>query len=323
MTSKRHTVLFMGTGDIGLPSLHALLGSTDFQVTGLLTQPDKPAGRGLEIKVSKIKEAAIRAGIPVHQPISLRSAEALDLLAMMEADRPDFVVVVAYGQILPQAFLDIARLACVNIHASLLPRHRGASPVHAAIVEGDKETGVCIVHMTPELDAGDIISEARIQIGRHETAGDLHDRLALLAPPTLLVALRGIVSGTAHRYPQATAAATYAGKMDRDFGRIDWAMDASQIDQLIRGVTPWPGAWTTLSLKEKEVRVKIHEALCLRSSQALATPGRIVRCGDRGLLVAAGRGALLLRELQMEGRKRLGAEDFLRGSGRLDGQFFK
>ncbi len=305
----------MGAGDIGLPSFQALATADDFRLTALITQPDKPAGRGLKERPPAVKTAALEIGLPVCQPTRLRGEEGERLLREILGDqRPDFVVVIAFGQILPRTWLDLPRVACVNVHTSLLPRHRGAAPIHSAILAGETTTGVSIMHMTEELDAGDVITTFPVQIARRETAGSLHDRLALLAPAVLLQALRDLRSGAASRTSQDHSKATFAGKLTRETGRIDWARSAEEIDRLIRGVSPWPGAWTTFTADEKPRRLKVHGALRLSEARvSAAVPGEILGISKRGIIVAASSGATVLREVQEEGRSRMTAWDFANG----------
>lgn len=311
------SVVFFGSGAIGLPSLDALFRAPGFAVRAVVTQPDRPAGRGLALAVPPVKAAALAAGAPVLQPERLRGPEGDEIFARLEKLRPDLFVVFAYGQILPGRFLDLPRLSCVNLHASLLPRHRGAAPIQSAILAGDRESGISLMHMTPELDAGDVIAARRIPLAKRETGGSLHDKLAALAAPLLIEGLEAIVSGTAARHPQDHAQATYAPKLGRDSGRIDWRADAAAIERLVRAMNPWPGAWSLLPSPKGPVRLKIHAALRVvsRARSLDAAPGAILGWDRRGIRVAAGRGIVVLREVQQEGRKRLSAAAFAAGWG--------
>ncbi|MFY8215387.1 MAG: methionyl-tRNA formyltransferase, partial [Chthoniobacterales bacterium] len=235
--------VFMGTGEIGLPSFEHLLMRGDCQVVGVVTQPDKPAGRNRELKPSVIKIAASHAGLPVFQPTSLRHPDAL---AVLDAWAPDLIVVMAFGQILPKPVLDSPRLACLNLHASILPKFRGASPINAAIAAGEAETGITVMHMAEGLDTGDIVLIEPEPIKRRDTAGSLHDRLAHTASRALDRAIGALVSGTASRIPQNTALATHVGKLSRTDAFIDWTAEASEVERMIRAMNPWPVAWTTI-----------------------------------------------------------------------------
>ncbi len=296
-------IVFCGTGEIGVPSFHALLA--EHEVVGVFTQPDKPAGRDLKLRTSPVKVAAEAAGVPVFQPARIRAPEALADLADLA---PDVMIVAAYGQILPAAVLNLPRLGCLNIHASLLPRHRGASPVNAALLAGDAETGVTIMYMDEGLDTGDMLLQGRISIGVAESAGALHDRLALMAPALLLEALRLIEAGCAPRIPQDAALATYAPKLKKSDGAVNWTHRASDIDRQIRGLTPWPGAFTSL-VGRSEI-LKIHKA---SPAEGHGTPGEVISSDSRGLTVATGDGAILLEEVQLPGKKRMSAAQFALG----------
>jgi methionyl-tRNA formyltransferase len=296
-------VLFIGTGDIGLPSLRWLLDSPDHQVVGVVTQPDKPAGRKLTLTPPATKVMAQAADIPVLQPVKIRHAVE-DLLAL----QPDVAIVVAYGQLLTRAVLDVPRLGCLNIHASLLPRHRGAAPIQAAIREGDPETGITIMFMDEGLDTGDILLTVRTPITEQDTGGSLHDRLAALAPSALAPALTQLAAGTAPRTPQDNARATHIGKLTRAHGRIDWAQDCQQIARTLRAYAPWPGSHTLLSGQT----LKIHAAQPRPEITSCPAPGTVLE-GHGQLLVACGSGALEITELQAESGKRLPAPAFLHG----------
>lgn len=301
-------IVFLGTGEIGVPSLRALAGMSAHQVCAVYTQPDKPSGRDLKLRPSPIKAEALRLGLPVLQPARLRHPDAV---AELRSFQPDLIVVVAYGQILPKSVLEIPRLGCLNIHASLLPLHRGASPINAAVLAGDRESGVTIMWMDEGLDTGDILLMSSTPIGRHETAGALHDRLALSAPSALVEALGLLEIGQAPRRQQDSALATYAPKLSKSDGQIDWSLDAVEIGRRIRGLSPWPGAYTHLGTGEGAALLKIHSALVCRHCQG--EPGRVLRSDSRGILVGAGQGAILLREVQAAGGRRMAAAEFLRG----------
>ena len=294
-------IVFCGTGDIGLPSMKALADSPRHEVVGVVTQPDRPAGRDLRPKASAVKTEALARQFPLAQPERIRK----DFSALAEW-KPDLMVVAAYGQILSREVLQIPRLGCLNLHASLLPRHRGASPIQAAILAGDSETGVTSMYMDEGLDTGDTLLHRRITILPDETGGGLHDRLADLAPGVLLESLDLLEKGSAPRVPQDSALATYAAKLGKQDGRLDWNEPATRLARTVRAMNPWPGASARLGGSV----LKIHFATETADS---GDPGTVLSTGPEGILVAAGAGSLLLREVQMEGRKRLPGGEFLRG----------
>src|SRR5689334_11836317 len=238
MTSLR--IAFAGTPHFALPALRALLAS-QHRVVGVLTQPDRPAGRGRELRASPVKLLAQEAQLPIGQPATLKTPEGR---AILHEWSPDLLVVVAYGLILPQAVLDRPRLGCLNIHGSLLPRWRGAAPIQRAILAGDAETGVCIMQMEAGLDTGPVLIERRHPIGMHDTAGDLHDALAELGAAALLEAVEALVAGTVVMRPQPAEGVTYAAKLEKSEAAIDWTRDAAQIDRQVRAFNPWPVAET-------------------------------------------------------------------------------
>lgn len=299
-------ILFIGTGDIGLPSLEWLLSTPKHEVVGVITQPDKPAGRKLVLTPPEVKVRALAAGLPVLQPPKIRQ-----IVDDLKAFGADVAVVVAYGQILPRSVLDVPRLACLNIHASLLPRHRGASPIQAAIREGDTETGVTIMFMDEGLDTGDILLMDHLPILPSDTGGVLHDKLALAAPASLERALDLIASGNPPRVPQDNALSTHCGKLKREDGRIDWTRGAVDLERLIRAYNPWPG---TSCLLPDGKPLKVHRATALPEAEACPLAGTILSADPKtGLLISCGAGSLKLEEVQAEGGKRLASADFLRG----------
>lgn len=306
----RVRTIFMGTGAIGIPALQLLLSRADCEVAGIVTQPDKPAGRSRSLKPSPIKEMVTDGSVPVFQPKTMRGPEAL---AALKSWRADLIVVMAYGQILPQDVLSLPRLGCINLHASVLPKFRGASPIQAAIAAGENETGIAAMHMEAGLDTGDVIYVERIPILRRDTAGTLHDRLALTAASVLSATLDQVLAGTASRTPQIDAAASYAGRLTRVDARIDWKLPAIVIERKIRAMNPWPVAWTTIPLESGASReLKIFSAIVCRKERG--TPGKILRADSRGVLIASGDGALLLKEIQMDGRRRMAAGDWQLGT---------
>src|SRR5215831_6410447 len=294
-------IVFIGTGEIGVPTLRALLDS-DHEVVAVVSQPDKPVGREQSIQPPPIKKEIAKPRIPILQPARIKDQQATEEIRGL---KPDVIAVVAYGQILPRDVLEIPRLACLNLHASLLPRWRGAAPIQAAIAAGDRETGVTLIYMDEGLDTGDILLQRSVDIQPDDTGGSLHDRLAQIAPEALLESLRLLAAGNAWRIPQDNAGATYAPKLKREHGQIDWSESAEAIERKIRAYNPWPGAF----MKVVDQNLKIFSASVV---DLIGQPGEILRC-ERDLIVAAGEGALSLSEVQLEGKRRMTAWEFLRG----------
>lgn len=295
-------VVFIGTGEIGVPTLKALLQSSENELVGLVTQPDKPAGRDQHLEPPPIKKALAETKMPMLQPARIRDRQAIDAIRELQ---PDLIVVIAYGQILPRDLLEIPRLACLNLHASLLPRWRGAAPIQAAIAAGDRETGITVMYMDEGLDTGDILLQRRIDIVSDDTGGSLHDRMGQIAPDALLESLRMLSTGNAPRVPQDNALATTAPKLTREDGRIDWSEPAEVIERKIRAFNPWPGAFMKLGSRN----LKIFSATIVDLS---GKPGETLR-SENSFVIAAGKQALSLNEVQLEGKRRMSAADFLRG----------
>lgn len=308
-------VVFIGTGDIGLPVLRRLLESEAHELAGVVTQPDKPVGRDQRIQAPPIKAALGGRDIPVLQPERIKREEAIRAI---EALAPEVIVVMAYGQILPRAVLEIPRIACLNLHASLLPRHRGAAPIQAAIAAGDRETGLTVMYMDEGLDTGDILLESAIAVTAEETGGSLHERLSQLAPAALDQGLRLLSAGSAPRIPQNAAEATYAPKLEREHGLIDWTQAAETIERKIRAFDPWPSAYTVLrDGAGKERKLKVFQAAPTTTERSLE-PATLI-AGDNSIVIGTGDGALRLEEVQLEGKKRMTAAELLRGSGWIAG----
>src|SRR5947207_3624544 len=300
-------IVFIGTGEIGVPTLQALLNS-EHEVVGVVTQPDKPVGRTQLEEPPPIKKTVSTKKIPVLQPARIKDRQAIEEIRAL---KPDVVVVMAYGQILPRDVLEISKIACLNLHASLLPRGRGAAPIQAAIAAGDRETGITIMYMDEGLDTGDILLQRKFEIGPNETGESLHNRLAEIAPEALVESLGLLSSGNASRTPQDRALATYAPKLNREAGRINWTQPAEVIARQIRAYNPWPGAFTTVAAKsEKSRHLKIFSALVIDQT---GNPGEIVYADSRGLAIAAGSCALSLQEVQLEGKRRISAAELVRG----------
>jgi len=297
-------VAFLGTGEIAIPSLRRLIAE-GLKPVVLVTQPDKPVGRKQTLTPPAIKVIAQEAGIPVLQPEKAR--DAIDELAALDLD---LMVVMAYGQILPQKLIDLPKLACLNLHASLLPKYRGAACIQAAIEAGDAETGITVMHVVKQLDAGDIILAKAIPIGPGETGGELHDRLAELAPDAMWQAIGQLAAGTATRTPQDAARVSYIGKLDRDHGRLDFSRSAAELERAIRAYDPWPGTYAVLQEGGKERRLKVFPPVEVLDA---GPPAGEWNFSDGQLVVGCGQGALRLSEVQPEGSRRMKAEDYLRG----------
>jgi len=308
----RPRILFAGTPDFAVPSLQALLGA-DCDLVAVYTQPDRPAGRGRRLVQSPVKQAATAAGIPVEQPGSLKGPEAQRRLRELD---PDLMVVAAYGLLLPQAVLDIPRLGCVNVHASILPRWRGAAPIQRAILAGDARTGISIMRMEAGLDTGPVYLTREIPIAEGETGGSLHDRLAALGAAALLEALPGILDGGLIPRPQDDTSATYARKLSKDEARIDWTRPAAEIARQVSAFDPWPVAQTT----QAGTVLRIWSARPLAGEHA-AAPGQVVAAGKDGIDVSTGDGLLRITRLQAPGKRALPARDFLNAHP-LDGALF-
>ena len=298
-------IVFIGAGEIGVPTLQALLRSSEHELTGVFTQPDKPVGRAQRIEPTPIKRALAGSKVPILQPARVKDRDAIEEIRALQ---PDAIVVMAYGQILPREVLEVPRVACLNLHASLLPRWRGAAPIQAAIAADDPETGITVMYMAEGLDSGDILLQRRIDIMPIDTGGSLHDRLALIAPEALLDALQMLAEGDAPRIPQDNALATYAPKLTRDNGKIDWSEPAEIIERTIRAFNPWPGAFTEIASPGVR-KLKIFSAAIVDLN---GKPGEFLR-SEKELVIAAGKGALSLGEVQLEGKRRMDAAAFLRG----------
>jgi methionyl-tRNA formyltransferase len=291
-------VIFMGTPAFSVPVLEALV-EAGHEVAAVYCQPPRPAGRGKKDRPSPVQARAEALGLVVRHPVSLKGAEVQAEFSALDAD---VAVVVAYGLILPQAVLDAPRRGCLNIHASLLPRWRGAAPIHRAIMAGDAETGVCIMQMEAGLDTGPVLLREAVAIGAEETTGELHDRLSHLGARLVVEALARL--GDLVPEPQPEEGVTYAAKIDKAEARVDWSLDAREVDRLIRGLSPFPGAWCEVAGE----RVKLL-ASCLAEGEG--APGEVL---DAALSVACGTGAVRLLRLQRAGRAAQDAREFLRGT---------
>jgi methionyl-tRNA formyltransferase len=300
----------MGTPDFSAPSLRALHDS-GHEVLAVVTQPDRKKGRGRKLAPPPVKRTAVQCGYPVLQ-LETVSTDAFH--RHMAELAPDLFIVVAFGQILPQSLLDIPAIGSINVHASLLPRYRGAAPIQWAIINGDHETGVTTMMMDKGMDTGDILLMEKTDIGPDETAADLHDRLSDIGARTLVRTLEKLQNGGLERVPQDHEQATYAPMLKKKDGEIDWSMPAERIECLIRGVTPWPGAYTF----SDDMRLKIFKASVLEREISVP-PGTILECFAGELRVATGKSAIAIQEIQGDSGKRLAIDDFLCGCGLPDG----
>lgn len=295
-------IVYMGTPDFAVPALQSLIAA-GHDVVGVFTNPDRPSGRGKKTKPSPVKRAALQHSIPVCQPRRVRGNE--EALEQFRAWAPDVAVVAAYGQILPQTFLDVPTRGCVNIHASLLPKHRGAAPINWCIINGDQTTGVTTMQMDAGLDSGPMLLRREIEIGDLETAGELHDRLCELGAELIVETLVSMEAGTLEPTPQDDAESTYARMMSKEDGLVDWTISGPDIANLILGTNPWPGGYTF----HEDQRLKMHRA---RAVEGSGQPGEIL-IADRRLVVAAGDQAVDCLELQAPGSRAMSALDFLNG----------
>jgi len=287
-------IVFAGTPEFAAAHLHALLDA-GLKPVAVFTQPDRPAGRGHKLAASPVKQLALEHGLPVYQPATLRDPAAQAELAAL---KPDLLVVVAYGLILPQNVLDVPRFGCINSHASLLPRWRGAAPIQRAIEAGDDESGVTVMQMEAGLDTGPMLLKVSTPITPQDTGGSLHDRLAEIGPGAVIQAIRGLAAGTLNGETQNDSLATYAHKLDKQHARIDWERPAIELERMIRAFSPWPVAHAALDGSPLKIW-----AAALASGQG--RPGEILECSREGVLVACGDGALRLTRLQLPGGKPL------------------
>lgn len=303
-------VIYMGTPEFAVAALESII-KAGHEVLAVVTQPDKPKGRGKTLQFTPVKEVAVREQIPVLQPIHVKDEETVQQL---EALQPDVIVVAAYGQILPERVLQIPKYGCINIHASLLPKYRGAAPIQWAVINGEKESGVTTMYMAKGLDTGDMIDKAVVPLSADETGDSLHDKLSLAGAQLILETLDKLERGTAVRTPQ-TGESSYAHMLDKSLGNIDWTQSAERIERLIRGLCSWPSAYTYLAGKT----LKIWRADVVRPEQFPAgvsnadAPGTICYVDKKQFMVVTGDGCLSVREVQLEGKKRMASDAFLRG----------
>lgn len=317
-------IVFMGTPDFSVPALKALV-EAGHEVAAVVTQPDKPRGRGKEMQMTPVKLQAMEYHIPVYQPVKVRDESFVQVLRELEAD---VFVVIAFGQLLPKAVLDLPRLGCVNIHASLLPRYRGAAPIQWCVINGEKETGVTTMMMDVGLDTGDMLEKTVIPLEVKETGGSLHHKLSMAGGDLILSTLKKLEEGAIKGIPQSEEGTCYAKMLTKSLGDIDWEKDALSIERLIRGLNPWPSAYTawngkTIKLWDADVLGE-EEAEAMADSLPCKAPcGTVVHSDRRSMVVKTGRGCLSVRELQMEGKKRMDIESFLRGYPVAEGDILK
>lgn len=304
MQEETFRVLFMGTSPFAVPSLKILLAKGE-NIVGVFTQPDKPQGRGLKIKVSPIKGVALENHLPLFQPVKINRDESVEIIKSLS---PDLIVVAAFGQIISQRILDIPRFGSINVHASLLPKYRGAAPINWVIIQGEKETGVTTMLMDKGLDTGNILLQRKLEIFPEENAGELHDRLAFLGAEVLRETVARLKQGGVTPCKQEESEASYAPPLEKEDGVIDWEKPAEKIYNHIRGMNPWPGAFTYLEGKILKVFQAKHVIQDFPHE-----PGKVVKTSDEGILVETGEGHILLTEIQLENHKRMSSALFLRG----------
>lgn len=302
-------IVFMGTPDLAATVLDKLIQS-EHEILAVVTRPDKPKGRGKQMQYPPVKELALKYQIPVYQP---NKAKDEDFIKELEEINPECIVVAAYGNILPKAIIDLPKYGCINVHASLLPKYRGAAPIQWSIIDGEEKTGITIMYMDTGIDTGDMIMKEEVIIEPKETGGSLHDKLAVCGGGLLIKALKGIEDGTAVREKQNDEESTYVKMLDKSLGHIDFSNSAVEIERLIRGLNPWPSAYTFLDGKT----LKIWEASIDRDVSEKANntgkPGEIIEVTKDSIIVQTGNGRLSLQEVQLEGKKRMTVDAFIRG----------
>lgn len=313
MSTSPLRIIFAGTPEFAAESLKALLtnpANDNYQVVAVYTQPDRPAGRGQKLKPSPVKEVAIDAKIPVYQPVNFKDDESKQQLSDLNAD---LMVVAAYGLILPKAVLDTPTYGCINVHASILPRWRGAAPIHRAILAGDQETGITIMQMDVGLDTGDMLLKSYTDIENTDTSASLHDRLAEMGGTLLNKAISQLIAGELVAEKQNDNEANYAHKLTKEEGEIDWSLDCDDITRKVRGLFPWPSSYTFLD----GLNMRLHQAQSLPETNHGVEAGTIVNADKQGIEVAAGKGSVRIQKLQLAGKKAMTAEQILNGNKEL------
>ena len=309
----------MGTPEFAVPVLESLINSRH-EVVAVVTQPDRPKGRGKNMQFSPVKECALAHNIPVMQPVNVSVPEVIDELRAYE---PELIVVVAFGQFVTKKIREMPKYGCINVHASLLPKYRGAGPIQWAVINGEKESGVTTMYMCREIDKGDMLLKDTVTLDPKETGDSLHDKLSMMGGPLLLKTIDQLEDGSAVRIPQCEEESTYAPKLEKTMGNIDWTMDADRIERLVRGLNSWPGTFTKIHGKT----VKIWDCDVVRQetfteNQAAAKPGTVIVSEKDQLIVKAGNGALSLRMIQPEGKKNMTVDAYLRGYPIAQGELF-
>ena len=309
-------IVYMGTPDFAVPPLAALAGN-GYEVVAVVTQPDKPKGRGKTLLPPPVKEEAMKHDIPVYQPLKVREPEFVETLSKLE---PDMIVVAAFGQIIPKTILDMPKYGCLNIHASLLPKYRGAAPIQQAVIDGEKESGVTLMKMGEGLDTGDMIAQAVVPLAEDETGGSLFDKLSEAGAALLVETIPSIVDGTAVYTKQPEESPTpYAAMISKKMGLMDFSKSAEELERLVRGLNPWPSAYTFLNGKT----LKVWKCAVANTKGEETVPGTIIGVDKSGIHVACGKDALILKEVQLEGKKRMETDAFLRGYQVTEGTMLK
>ena len=309
----------MGTPEFAVPVLESLINSRH-EVVAVVTQPDRPKGRGKNMQFSPVKECALAHNIPVMQPVNVSVPEVIDELRAYE---PELIVVVAFGQFVTKKIREMPKYGCINVHASLLPKYRGAGPIQWAVINGEKESGVTTMYMCREIDKGDMLLKDTVTLDPKETGDILHDKLSMMGGPLLLKTIDQLEDGSAVRIPQCEEESTYAPKLEKTMGNIDWTMDADRIERLVRGLNSWPGTFTKIHGKTVKIwDCDVVRQETLTENQAAATPGTVIVSEKDQLIVKAGNGALSLRMLQPEGKKNMTVDAYLRGYPIAQGELF-
>lgn len=312
-------IIFMGTPDFAVPVLQSLINSRH-EVVAVVTQPDRPKGRGKNMQFSPVKECALAHNIPVMQPVNVSVPEVIDELRAYE---PELIVVVAFGQFVTKKIREMPKYGCINVHASLLPKYRGAGPIQWAVINGEKESGVTTMYMCREIDKGDMLLKDTVTLDPKETGDSLHDKLSMMGGPLLLKTIDQLEDGSAVRIPQCEEESTYAPKLEKTMGNIDWTMDADRIERLVRGLNSWPGTFTKIHGKTVKIwDCDVVRQETLTENQAAAKPGTVIVSEKDQLIVKAGNGALSLRMLQPEGKKNMTVDAYLRGYPIAQGELF-
>lgn len=312
-------IIFMGTPEFAVPVLESLINSRH-EVVASVTQPDRPKGRGKNMQFSPVKECALAHNIPVMQPVNVSVPEVIDELRAYE---PELIVVVAFGQFVTKKIREMPKYGCINVHASLLPKYRGAGPIQWAVINGEKESGVTTMYMCREIDKGDMLLKDTVTLDPKETGDSLHDKLSMMGGPLLLKTIDQLEDGNAVRIPQCEEESTYAPKLEKTMGNIDWTMDADRIERLVRGLNSWPGTFTKIHGKTVKIwDCDVVRQETLTENQAAAKPGTVIVSEKDQLIVKAGNGALSLRMLQPEGKKNMTVDAYLRGYPIAQGELF-